>query len=140
MKQQTRLSHDYYLYKNGLAPYGNTKPSSVPPFTPLFSQSQIKAAGIGTNWMDLLTRPGYINDHTISISGGNQHTTVYVSFNYHVNHATLKNSNLKRYSGRINLGQDLGSFAHLNLKMTASRINSNNVSTGTNAGGPENII
>lgn len=137
MEQQVRLSHSLYLFDNKLSPYGNTDPSSVSPFNPLFTQSQINAAGVGTNWTKMIMRDGYIDEHNISISGGNRSTTIYTSFNYLNNNAILKTSNFNRYTGSLNLQQKIGNSIQLSVNLMASQINSNNASTGSNAGGPE---
>ncbi|MFC1568726.1 SusC/RagA family TonB-linked outer membrane protein [bacterium] len=137
MQEQTRLSYDRHLWENNIAPYGTTDPSTAPTFIPLFSESEINAAGAGTDWFDQVMRTGYINEHTVSISGGNKNTRLYTSLNYQENKAILKNSTFKRYAVRVNLDQDLGDRVNLSLKSTVSRLSGNNASTGTNAGGAE---
>jgi len=130
MQEQTRLSHDRYLWENNIAPYGTTDPASVAAFTPLFSDSEINSAGAGTDWFDQIMEPGHINEHNVSISGGTQNTRIYASLNYQDNDAVLKNSSLKRYSGRVNLDQDFGDAVHLSFKSTVSRLSGNNASSG----------
>jgi TonB-linked SusC/RagA family outer membrane protein len=137
MQEQTRLSYDRYLWENNIAPYGTKDPASVDAFSPLFSQSEIDAAGSGTDWFDQIMRTGRINEHTVSINGGSRSTRVYTSLNYQENQAILKNSSFKRYAARLNLDQDLGERVHLNLKSAVSRISGDNASSGTNAGGAE---
>lgn len=137
MQQQVRLARDKYLYDNNLAPYGNTDPSSVPAFNPMFSDADISKAGAGTDWLDLLMRQGSINEHNISVSGGTEKTKVYASFNLYDNKALLENSRYKRYTGRVNLEQQISSRVKFNLNLTLSQVNSDNAATGSNAGGPE---
>jgi TonB-linked SusC/RagA family outer membrane protein len=135
--QQVRLAHDKYLYDNSLAPYGNTSPSTVAPFTPLFTQDQINNAGKGTDWLGLIMRNGSVNEQNISVSGGTDKTKIFTSFNYYDNTAILENSNFKRYSGRVNIDQQLGDRVKFSLNLTFSQINSDNVATGSNTGGAE---
>lgn len=137
MEQQNRLGHDLYLYDNKIAPYGNTNPGTIAPYNPLFAQSQINAAGRGTNWTKMIMRNGYIDEHNISLSGGNKNMTIYSSFNFLDNNAILKTSNFKRYTGRINLDEHINNYIDLSIDMTASQINSLNAATGSNAGGAE---
>ncbi len=137
MQQQDRLAHDRYLYENRIAPYGDTDPSSIAPYEPFFTESEISAGGQGTDWLDLVTERGYINEHNLSLSGGSENTVVYGSFNYQGNDGVLRNSTLNRYSGRINLDQYITDFIHLNVKTTASRMTGSNASSGSNSGGPE---
>jgi len=135
--QQDRLAHDKYLYDNNLPPYGTASPSSVPAFTPMFSQSQIASAGVGTNWLGLVLRNGSIDEQNISVSGGTDKTRIFTSFNYYDNSAVIQNSNFKRYSGRVNIDQQLGDRVKFSLNLTFSQINSANAATGSNSGGAE---
>ncbi|MDB5136526.1 MAG: TonB-dependent receptor plug, partial [Mucilaginibacter sp.] len=133
--QQDRLSKDRYLYDNNLAPYGNAAPGSVLPFTPMFSQAQINAAGKGTDWLGLALRNGSIDEQNISVSGGTDKTKIFTSFSYYDNKAILQNSDFKRYSGRVNIDQQLGDRVKFSLNLTFSQINSDNATTGANGGG-----
>lgn len=137
MREQSRLSHDRYLWDNSLPPYGNSDPANAPEYVPLFSESEIDSGGAGTNWFDQVMRTGHVNEHTISISGGTQNTRIYASLNYQENDAVLRNSTFKRYAGRVNLDQDFGDAVHLSFKSTVSRLSGNNASSGSNAGGAE---
>jgi TonB-linked SusC/RagA family outer membrane protein len=137
MQQHNRLARDRYLFLNDIAPYGTTDPSSVPGFVPAFSDSDISGAGAGTDWLDLLTRNGSINDQNVSISGGSAKTKIYTAFNYYNNKAIVENSDFVRYTGRVNVDQELGSRVRLGLRLMASQINNNNVSSGANDGGVE---
>jgi TonB-linked SusC/RagA family outer membrane protein len=135
--QQDRLAHDKYLYDNSLAPYGTADPSTVSPFTPLFSQAQIDAAGKGTDWLGMIIRNGSIDEQNISVSGGTDKTKIFTSFNYYDNTAVVQNSNFKRYSGRVNIDQQIGDNVKFSLNLTFSQINSTNAATGSNNGGAE---
>jgi TonB-dependent starch-binding outer membrane protein SusC len=129
--QQNRLAYDQYLYNNNLAPYGTG--TGGPGYVPVFTPSQIDAAGTGTNWLKLLMRDGAVDQHNLSISGGSERTKIFASFNYYNNKAILKNSDFVRYTGRINIDQRIADWAKLSVDLTLSQINSNNASTG--AGG-----
>jgi TonB-linked SusC/RagA family outer membrane protein len=137
MQEHNRITHDKYLFDNRLPPYGNRNPSSASPFNPRFSQADIRQAGEGTDWLDLVMRDGYINEHNVSLSGGTANTKVYTSFNYYDNQAILENSDFTRYTGRVNLDQKVGERVNAGLSLTLSRVNSNNASSGSNNGGVE---
>lgn len=128
MQQQTRLAKDKFLYDNNLAPYGTN--GANPVFTPVFSQAQIDAAGEGTDWLSMMMRDGYINEQNLSVSGGNDRTRIYSSFNYYENKALLNNSDFTRYAGRVNIEQKISDRIKLSVNMTMSQVNSNNASTG----------
>ncbi len=135
--QQVRLAHDKYLFDNNLAPYGNADPATAPAFTPLFTSQQIASAGTGTDWLNQIIRNGSVDEQNISVSGGNERTKVFSSFNYYDNVGVLQNSDFKRYSGRLNVDQQISNSVKLSLNMTFSQINSDNAATGTNSGGAE---
>lgn len=137
MQQQDRLAYDRYLYDNSLPPYGNADPNSAPSYNQLFTQDDISSAGAGTDWYDMILENGSVNEHNVAISGGNENTRVYTSFNFQDNNAVLKNSALTRYSGRLNIEQRLSDRVKVNMKSTVSKLVGNNASTGSNDGGVE---
>jgi TonB-linked SusC/RagA family outer membrane protein len=137
MQQHERLAYDRYLYTNNLAPYGNDDPGTKPAYIPMFSESDIAGAGAGTDWLDMVMRNGSIQEHNVSLSGGNEKQKIFTSFNYYNNKAILENSDFLRYTGRMNVEQELGGRVKANLNMTFSQINSNNASSGSNNGGVE---
>ena len=136
MQQHNRLANDRYLFLNGLAPYGTTNPSSVAAFNPNFSTFDIQNAS-GTDWVDLMVRDGSIQEHNLSINGGTKNTKVYTAVNYYDNKSLLVNSNFERFTGRLNVSQQVGERIKIGINLTASQINSSNVSTGANSGGVE---
>ncbi|RNC83206.1 MAG: SusC/RagA family TonB-linked outer membrane protein [Balneola sp.] len=137
MVEQDRLAYDRYLFDNGLFPYGTNDPSSVPAYQPLFTEQEILDGVTGTDWFDLIFRDGLINEHNLSVSGGNENTKVFTSFNYQDNTAVLENSKLTRYSGRLNVEQKLSNVITLSVKSTVGRLLGSNASTGGNIGGSE---
>ncbi len=62
--------------------------------------------GANTNWQDELTQTGYSKDINFSMSGANKESFSYfASVGYQDQEGILKNSNLKRYSGKLNMNQ-----------------------------------
>lgn len=137
MSQHNRMAKERYLFDNKIGPYGNTDPSSVNPFVPRFTDSEIDEAGVGTDWLGMLIRDGHIHEHNVSLTGGTEKTRYYASVGYYDNKAILENSDFKRYTGRINLDQKIGKKIDFGVKITFSQVNSNNASTGANDGGSE---
>ena len=59
-----------------------------------------------TNWQDELTQVGLSQDYSISMSGANSEKFSYfASLGYQDQEGILKNSNLSRYSGKLNMNQ-----------------------------------
>jgi len=56
-----------------------------------------------TDWVDAISRDGFINDHYFKLSGGGEKTRYFASVNYLDNKGTTINTSLKRITTRINL-------------------------------------
>ncbi|MFW6327707.1 MAG: SusC/RagA family TonB-linked outer membrane protein [Bacteroidota bacterium] len=59
------------------------------------------------DWWDALTSPGYIMDHVLSVSGGSESTTYYVSGGYTEQEGFVMNDDYNRSTFRINLDTDI---------------------------------
>ena len=127
-QQQVRLAKDKFLYDNNLPPYGNA--TTTPVFTPMFSEADIAAAGVGTDWLKLLMRDGRVTEHNLSMSGGTPKTKVFSSFNYYNNKAIVQNSDYTRLTGRVNLEQQISDIIKFSVNMTISQTKSSNASSG----------
>ncbi|HEY0053835.1 MAG TPA: SusC/RagA family TonB-linked outer membrane protein [Pedobacter sp.] len=125
------LGTEFHKFNNKMAPYGNISPG--PNYTPFFTSAQLTNAGEGTNYVDYILRDGQTLDQNISVSGGTEKTKIYTSFNYFDQKAVLRTSNFKRYAGRVNVDQKLGRVVKMNIGLSYSQVNNNNVPTG--AGG-----
>lgn len=62
--------------------------------------------GGNTNWQDELTQVGVSQDYNLSMSGANtERFSYFASLGYQDQEGILKNSELKRYSGKLNMNQ-----------------------------------
>ena len=57
----------------------------------------------GVNWFDMIMRNSTTQNHEISLTGGDSKTSFMVSLGYMDENGLLRNDELKRYNGRINL-------------------------------------
>jgi TonB-linked SusC/RagA family outer membrane protein len=137
MAENRRLSYDQWLWDNDLPPYGDADPADADPYVPLFTEADVQSAGAGTDWIDLVTRDGQIMEHNLSVSGGTEATTAYVSFNYRTEDGALKTSTFDKYTGRVNLDQRLGESTRMGLRLAGTLMEGSNASTGSNSGGAE---
>ena len=119
---------DQYLGANLMEPYGPNAPSGVP--TPKYSTEQIANAGVGTNWLDQIFRRGYIDNDNLSVNGGTDKTTYYLSTGYFNQLGTIQGSALTKYTGRVNLSFKLAKFVTLNTNFTGSQNDYQNSSSG----------
>ena len=70
------------------------------------------------NYFDQIFRTGYGTDNTVSVAGGRENTSYYVSFGYLKNEGILKNTNFSRYNLRARLDQRLTNWAKLSVGLS----------------------
>lgn len=70
-----------------------------------------------TDWQSLLSRTGFINQQQITVSGGTDKTTFYVSGNYYDEKGSLLNTYYKNYDFRINLSHQLSKRITFNTRI-----------------------
>lgn len=95
-----------------------------------FSSTDIAAIGKGTDWLDYVTRNGHIQEHNVSITGGNNETKYFMSYNYFEHEGLLRNSGMNRHTARINLDQQIGKRIKVGIGITYSDITNKTVGTG----------
>lgn len=79
--------------------------------------------GANTDWQDVLTRTGISKNVNFSMSGGTETSSYAASVGYDDQEGILRNSNLKRYSGRLNLSQKaLNDKFNVTFNMTATKL------------------
>jgi TonB-dependent starch-binding outer membrane protein SusC len=94
------------------------------PDNPTFQEYNIDSL-VNENWIEALFHPGKIQDYHFSVSGGNKHSTFYISSGYLNQESIISNMEMSRYSfkvrtdhaigGRIKLGQDIA-LTYLEMK------------------------
>ncbi|MFC6861160.1 SusC/RagA family TonB-linked outer membrane protein [Zunongwangia atlantica] len=88
--------------------------------------------GADTDWQDELTRTGITNDVNFSMSGGTSNTSYFASVGARDQEGILNNSDLTRYSGRINVSQKgLNDRLKVDLNLTATRTENERPNIGT---------
>ncbi len=61
----------------------------------------------GVNWFDLILRNSLTQNYEVSVSGGSNKTSFNLSLGYMGEEGLLRNDELKRYNGRINLDHNI---------------------------------
>lgn len=88
--------------------------------------------GAITNWQDVFTRDAISNNVNFSMGGGGDQFSYYGSIGVEDQEGILRNSDLRRYSGRINLSQSsLDNRFKVDLNLTATRTENNRPLTTT---------
>ena len=80
-----------------------------------------------TNWEDEILRRDYLRtNHNVSLSGGDDKTTYFTSFDYLNEEGPVIRSNFERVSARVNLESQLNDWLKIGFNTSFSRSNSGN--------------
>jgi len=71
-----------------------------------------------TDWQELIFQPGHVQNHQLSVSGGNEKNQYYVSGVYYDHKGVIKTSAFDRYSLTTNLKFDISDFFRISLNST----------------------
>ncbi len=93
--------------------------------------------GASTDWQKEITRTAYTQNHNLSFGGGANKLSYYASLGVQNQQGILKQSDLKRYTGRINVTQKFLPDDRLtvDVNLNASYVNSNRPPIGSLLGG-----
>jgi len=83
-----------------------------------------------TNWVDEVMQKGYIQDYSLSLDGGNEHSTIYSSFNYRKAEGLLLNTYNERYNFRVNAKHQIKSWLTFGENIYLNYDNGNGANTG----------
>jgi TonB-linked SusC/RagA family outer membrane protein len=83
-----------------------------------------------TDWFDLVTRSGYYQDYNLNIQGSTGDTHYYISGEYLDTDGIVIGSDMKRYSGRMNLDTKY-KFLSAGMNSSVSYTNKNSFSQST---------
>lgn len=133
MRQVNRYSYESFLQTHGMdvykdyVPVDPAKASDV--YSPSYTDEEIKNAPT-TNWFDEVTTLGVKHNHDISIMGGSKTTKYMASLSITEQSGVVKNNDMKRFTGKINLDQSIGKYFNVGLSINFSRNQFNNVPLG----------
>jgi len=91
----------------------------------------------GTDWQNLVYQHAPVQNHDLSVSGGNADTRFYTSFGYFNQTGTILNSGFQRYSFRSNVDQKINErlSASVNLSLQQSNYAQGNYFNADGGGG-----
>lgn len=70
---------------------------------PLFTEDEITALGVGTNWQDEIFRDGFTQSHNLSLSGGKEGISYFIAGGFMDKEGIVLNTSYKQYTLRSNL-------------------------------------
>ena len=88
-----------------------------------------------TDWQDLIFRTGAIKNYQLSLSGGSDDVTYYVSGAYYDQKGVVINSDYERFSLTSNINMKASEKLDVGLNVFAQRSSSNGVRTQEGSGG-----
>ncbi|UCH13267.1 MAG: TonB-dependent receptor, partial [Bacteroidales bacterium] len=131
MVERNRYYKDVWYQTAFVDPFGPLDTSMVfKEYNPPFTQEEIDNADEGTDWFKEVTHTGIIQDHNITVQAGTEKTKYYTSFNYFEQEGILKNIDLERYAGRLNIDQNINKFIDVGINLSGSYITNNNSQMG----------
>jgi TonB-dependent starch-binding outer membrane protein SusC len=83
-----------------------------------YTQSQLQS-DVDTDWIAETTRPGKIQNHFLQVNGGSDKTKVMASFGYYDHEGVLLNTDLSRFTGRVNIDQEINEYIKIGASVFA---------------------
>lgn len=101
-----------------------------------FTPAQVTAFGKGTDWQDLVYKNAAIQNHNLTISGGNEQTQVLISGSLMLRDGIIKPSSYNKYNLRGNINHKINDKFDVALIMAYARTTKDQQnSSGSNRGG-----
>ena len=123
---------EQYLYNNKMAPYGpNTYDGGN---DDAYTPDQISKAET-MDWASYILKNGSISSHNITIQGGADRLSYYLSGNYYQQDGTVANSSYERFVLRANIGAQVFNWLKLTTTLNYNKNNNNNGLVGGTSSG-----
>lgn len=96
--------------------------------------------GEGVNWQNIIFREAPIQNHQLSINGGNDKTQLALSANYFDQKGIIINSAFKRYSFRMNVDHRIGERVKVGASILGSYAINSGITTGSTTIGDAGVV
>ncbi len=88
-----------------------------------------------TNWQNLIFQAAVVQNHDISVQGGNERTKFFTSANYFQQEGIIKGSEFERFNVRMNMDNNLSSKIKISTNIALSRSISTRIENDNNING-----
>lgn len=123
---------EQYLYNNQMAPYG---PNAYDGGNDdAYTAAQISSTQ-NTDWASYILKNGSISAHNVTIQGGTDRLTYYLSGNYYQQNGTVANSAYERFVLRANIGAQVFKWLKVTTSLNYNKNNNNNGLVGGTSSG-----
>lgn len=92
------------------------------------------------NWQKEIYRSAFSQNYSVSVNGGSDKVTYYISANFKNINGTVKQTGLKQGDLRANIGMDLSKTVHLNMTFSGSLRQNDMMAGGSTLGGSTTAI
>jgi TonB-linked SusC/RagA family outer membrane protein len=99
-------------------------------YAPSMIYADPKSMGEGVNYQDLIFRTANIQNHQLSVTGGNDKTQVAFGANYFNQEGVIRNSDFKRYAFRTNIDHAINNRFKVGSSLYYTITNENRVNAG----------
>lgn len=86
-----------------------------------FSQNDIAGFGKGTDWQDLIFRSAPVQDHSLTVNGGNEKTQFAVGASFYNQEGVIKNNDYQRIVLRANINHEINKKFSISYNSILSR-------------------
>ena len=131
MRQANFWGKERYMFNNGMGIYGSAQYDGG--FAEPFSSDRIASAQT-YDWQGHVLKDGSVNQHNVTVQGGTDKLSYYMSGNFFDQNGSVRNNSFTRYTLHSNVQAQLFSFMKLT---TAINLNKNENENGT-VGGTSN--
>lgn len=124
---EMRIGDDYIALRRAAA-RADGQWSSPEDDQTLFSVGEWQAVQKGqwTNWREEVMHTGMVQNHQLSVSGGNSNTQGMLSGGYYKELGTFKNDALDKFNLRLNVDQNIGSKIKIGTSSQVTHYDGNN--------------
>ena len=95
------------------------------------AEDVLSPSGVDVDWQDVVFRSAMVQTHNLSVSGGSDNSSYYISGNFFDQDGIIEKLNFKRYSLRVNLEVDLNERTRIGLNLAPSYVVSDKVPAGS---------
>lgn len=105
---------EYAQFKLDAAKYNRTAPGTTAyPLTP--KEQEALAAGISTDWQDLIYKSGFNTNHQLGLQGGTDNTQYSLGLGYFNETGIIPSQKFERYTIRATIDQRIGKYVKIGL-------------------------
>ncbi|MFV0606239.1 MAG: SusC/RagA family TonB-linked outer membrane protein [Niabella sp.] len=115
--------------------YVNNQEFNYDPYSPYWYHNYSN----NTNWVDAISRQGFLHDHTISLQGGGEKAKYFASIGYLGQKGTVIGNDLQRMNARINLDYNISNKLTISTRIAYTYTDRNRNYTSNSEGAIRNV-